>query len=97
MSDLIQLININPDQFKEQLAIAVKNELASVLAKFEPNHPERLLTRKETAKFFSCSLLTIDKWSSQGKIQPYQMGSLIYFKYSELMDALQTLQRRKSA
>jgi hypothetical protein len=39
------------------------------------------------------SLVTLWQWEKQGRISKYTMGGRTYFKYSELLAGLDTLQR----
>jgi len=49
----------------------------------------RLLTRKEAADLLSITLPTLHHWSKTGLIQAYYLGRRIYYKESELLNALQ--------
>jgi excisionase family DNA binding protein len=54
---------------------------------------EKLLTPKEAADLLRVSMVTIWQWEKQGRITKHSMGGRTYFKYSELMAGLDTLQR----
>jgi excisionase family DNA binding protein len=54
---------------------------------------EKLMTAKEAADLLRVSLVTLWQWEKQGRISKYSMGGRTYFKYSELMAGLDTLQR----
>jgi excisionase family DNA binding protein len=54
---------------------------------------EKLLTPKEAADLLRVSMVTIWQWEKQGRIAKHSMGGRTYFKYSELMAGLDTLQR----
>jgi excisionase family DNA binding protein len=54
---------------------------------------EKLMTAKEAADLLRVSLVTLWQWEKQGRIPKYAMGGRTYFKYSELMSSLETLQR----
>ncbi len=56
---------------------------------------EKLLTAKEAADLLRVSLVTLWQWEKQGRITKHSMGGRTYFKYSELMAGLDTLQRYK--
>ena len=56
---------------------------------------EKLMTAKEAADLLRVSLVTLWQWEKQGRIAKYAMGGRTYFKYSELMANLETLQRYK--
>jgi excisionase family DNA binding protein len=54
---------------------------------------EKLMTAKEAADLLRVSLVTLWQWEKQGRISKYSMGGRTYFKYSELLAGLDTLQR----
>jgi excisionase family DNA binding protein len=54
---------------------------------------EKLLTPKEAADLLRVSMVTIWQWEKQGRITKHSMGGRTYFKYSELLAGLDTLQR----
>ena len=54
---------------------------------------EKLMTAKEAADLLRVSLVTLWQWEKQGRISKYTMGGRTYFKYSELLAGLDTLQR----
>lgn len=56
---------------------------------------EKLLTANETAELLRVSLVTLWQWEKQGRITKHTLGGRTYFKYSEIMAALETLQRYK--
>lgn len=45
---------------------------------------KKLLTRKETAKFFDVTVRTITNWTSQGIITPTKVGGKVFFLKSDL-------------
>ena len=57
------------------------------------NLAEKLLTPKEAAELLRISLVTLWSWEKQARIVKHSMGGRTYFKYSELMGNLETLQR----
>lgn len=54
---------------------------------------EKLMTAKEAADLLRVSLVTLWQWEKDGRISKYTLGGRTYFKYSELMANLSTLQR----
>ena len=50
---------------------------------------ETLLRRKEVAKLFSVSLVTISQWMKSGKLPYHRINSRIFFKKSEVWSAME--------
>lgn len=66
---------------------------AELQAQKQTELQERLLTPKETADLLRVSLVTLWQWQKQDRIIKHQIGGRTYFKYSELMNSLETLKR----
>ncbi|MCP9765193.1 helix-turn-helix domain-containing protein [Lacihabitans soyangensis] len=55
------------------------------------NNPTELLTRKQAANFLHINLSTLWTWTNAKKIQAYGIGNRVFYKKSELLDALRPL------
>lgn len=64
-------------EFKTQQEINVNTEIG------------KLLTRKETAKLFGVSLVTLHEWVKTGKVKSFRIGKAVRFKEDDVMAALQ--------
>ncbi len=65
----------------------LKSFISDNLNKSEPEDTT-LMTRAEVSKFFQVNMSTVRNWSISGILQPYYMGDRVYFKRSEVMNAL---------
>jgi hypothetical protein len=87
----IQFIQFTPDEFKELISESVKNQfnaLSSQSKEYVKDEQKEFITRKETAKLFNVSLVTIHEWQNNGILKVYKMGNRSFFKYSELLETL---------
>jgi Helix-turn-helix domain len=59
---------------------------------------EKLLSPADTCKLFqpTISKVTLWNWTKEGKLQEHRIGGKVFYKYSEVMAALQTLKRYKT-
>jgi len=60
-------------------------------AKPAASEPERPMPQPEAIKFMGKSRQAFYKWRKKGIIKPYQIGGRIYYKPSELLEALKQL------
>lgn len=60
----------------------------------KPEAPE-YLTVNETATLLKVSPYTVREWTKAGKLIRYRISSRIRYKYSEVLDALQRINRPK--
>ncbi|MCM8568899.1 helix-turn-helix domain-containing protein [Gramella jeungdoensis] len=86
--DAILLNGIKPEDLKEEILQGVKDYLQEVLSEKTEKETSGLLTRQETANFFSIDLSTLHNWTNQGKLQSYGIGNRKYYKLSEIEGAL---------
>lgn len=76
----------------EQLAEALK-PLLTVQKESEPTQPENdLLTRAEVSKLLSINFTSIWKHTKSGKLKSYGIGNRVFYKRSEVLEAVKPLQ-----
>jgi phage antirepressor YoqD-like protein len=79
------IITLKVDDLKNIIDESVTNALTKVPQKTEE---ETLLKRIDVAKLFKISLVTLNQWMRDGRIVYHRINSRIFFKRSEVMDAL---------
>ncbi|MFM2018897.1 MAG: hypothetical protein RL007_2553 [Bacteroidota bacterium] len=78
----------------EQLRSLVNEEVSAAISKLpHQKEEEELLKRKQVAKLFSVSLVTISDWCKTGKLPFHRINSRIFFKKSEVLQAMQSTQK----
>jgi hypothetical protein len=88
--ETIQFIQTTPTELANLIAEAVRQEIRTLNRQVE-NKSEPLndlMTRKEVAKLFDVSLVTIHEWCKIEILKPYKVGKRTYFKRIEIMDVL---------
>ncbi|MBS1599509.1 MAG: helix-turn-helix domain-containing protein [Bacteroidetes bacterium] len=75
----------------------VKCATESILQKQNKELSEKLLSPSEACKLFqpSISKVTLDSWARKGLIKKHAIGGRVYFKYTEVMEALKSLKKYK--
>lgn len=84
----IQLVQITPEEFKNSILAGVRSELDLIKKQFQPKEPEIYMTRDEVAKMLQIDLSTLYHWVKKGKLSKYGIGHRVYFKRSEVENAL---------
>ena len=91
------ILSISLDEFE----IILKGWIFEVLKEFKESEssaktrlPE-LLTRKQTARFLGVSMVTLWKWSKEGKIQSYQIQGCPRYKRDEILKAIKEVKNLK--
>jgi hypothetical protein len=85
----ILLTQVTPVQLEQLISEAVGKKLEELKNYFAQSPSEtELLSREETAEFFGKCTSTIDNWRRDGKIIRYAIGNSVFFKKSELEQAM---------
>ena len=76
--------NITEDRFRELIREVIREEISGI------NHSETkdLIKAKEACDYLMISKVTLYKWMKQGRIIGYYLGTRLFFKKSELEQAL---------
>ncbi len=86
---------------KDDLESLIRETVEAVLTKhLSPTKPENrfstnYLSRKETATILRISLPTLSKWTYEGKIKAYRIGTRIRYKPDEVHNALEKVSTLK--
>lgn len=89
MVNVLQLENVNAQDFKNEILSEIKNIFSGFANTLQTNDADKLLTREETAKMLSISLVTLWDWTNKDILQAYRIGKKIRYKKSEVLEALQ--------
>jgi predicted DNA-binding transcriptional regulator AlpA len=90
MRETIQIENINSEDFKNQIINGVVEQMKNLAQNFTAKvEPDTLLTREETAKLLSISLVSLWSLTKQKTFPVYHIGKSVRYKKSEVLSALQ--------
>ncbi len=87
----IQLIQITPEELKNDILMGVKSQFDDLKNHFQPKEPNEYLTRQEVATLFNVDLSTIHNWCKSKKLNPLGIGKRVYFLRSEIEQSLKPL------
>ena len=88
MSGTIQFIQVTPEQLQEQFLKGVKFEIDALKSEFQPKQPTEYLTRNQVKEMFDVDLSTVHNWTKRGKLKAYGIGNRIYYKRTEIDQAI---------
>lgn len=83
----LELSQEDRDEIKE-----IKQEILDLKKNYTPRNPEVYVTREETADKFKVNLSTLWGWTKKGILKSYGIGGRVYYKLSEIEQALQPLE-----
>lgn len=86
--EIIQIESINAEEFKDEIIKGVIMALKELNFPIQNADENILLTREETAKMLSISLVTLWTWDKNDIIQSYRIGGKVRYKKSDVLNAL---------
>lgn len=86
--EIIQIESINAEEFKDEIIKGVIKALKELNFPIQNADENILLTREETAKMLSISLVTLWVWDKKDIIQSYRIGGKVRYKKSDVLNAL---------
>lgn len=86
-----QVVVVNPQEFQKELIDYIKCQFQKLEQKIVQNNSDELLTREETADFLKVNKSTLWSWHKQGKLTPSGIGKRVYYKRSDIENALKPL------
>lgn len=92
MQEKVILTSVCPKRLTEDILEGVQAKIDKLKAAFQPKEPTEYLTRREVAELLHVDLSTIHNWSKRGKLQPLGIGNRVYFKRSEVEQAIKPIQ-----
>jgi excisionase family DNA binding protein len=94
MNNQILLNGLSIDDFRS----IVNETVSSAIANFRPlettQEPDQLIKIDEVCKILNVSKVTVFAWKKAGLIPFYRISNKIYFKRSEVFEALKKINKR---
>lgn len=78
-------------QISHDRLLLLFKELEQKISDISIEKSEELLTPEQTADFFQKSKDTIENWTKKGYLKKYGIGGAVFYKKTELFDALQRI------
>ena len=94
--EILQIESTNTKDFKNEILIGVRKELRSFASSLQSTNEDQLLTREETSKMLSISLVTLWNWTRTDIIPAYRIGNKVRYKKSEVLTALKQMNKFSS-
>lgn len=90
---ILQIENTNTLDFKNEILNGVNDVLKGFANALQKNDQDVLLTREQTSKLLSVSLVTLWDWTRKDIIPAYRIGNKVRYKKSEVLDALKQMNK----
>ena len=94
MENQIQFIQTTPQKLSEFINEGVKIQLEKLKKELQNQEAiDDLLTRKEAYEFLKIDSSTLWHWTNKNKVKAYGIANRRYYKRSELIEALNPLNK----
>lgn len=93
---ILQIENTNTLDFKNEIMSGVSDVLKDFANTMQNNDQDKLLTRAETSKLLSVSLVTLWDWTRKDIIPAFRIGNKVRYKKCDVLNALQKMNNFKT-
>lgn len=90
---ILHIENTTVHDLKSDIINGVHKTLKNFTSNFQAKNDDQLLTREETAKMLSVSLVTLWKFTKDDIIPAYRIGNRVRYKKGEVLQAMQKMNR----
>ena len=84
------ILNTTPEELLRPIQ-ELKQQLEDLKRNLQPKEPEEYLSRSEVAKLLKVDISTVHNWGKAGKLRRHGLGNRVYYKRSEVEQAIQEL------
>lgn len=84
----LQLVTVTKVQLRNLISEELKQGLDGIKRELKQKEEDVILTREEAAKLLSVGESTLCRWTKKGILLPYGIGGRIYYKRSDIDNAL---------
>ena len=89
----VQFISVTPEQLQHAIIEGVKSQLQDLKKHFEPKAPTEYLTRRGVSELLTIDLSSVHNWTKKGILVSYQIGGRVFYKRSEIENAIVKLNK----
>ena len=90
---IVQFIQVTSEQLQDAIIEGVKTQLQDLKEHFEPKTPNEYLTRVEVSEMLKIDLSSVHNWTKKRILISYQIGGRVYYKRSEIENAIVELKK----
>ena len=90
---ILQIENTNTSDFKNEILAGMSDVLKSFANTMQNPDQDILLTREETSKLLSVSLVTLWDWTRKDIIPAFRIGNRVRYKNCDVLNALQKMNK----
>ena len=88
MQGNIQFIQVSPEELENRICNRFKVEIDNLKSEFQLMQPTEYVTRTYVKEWLAVDMSTIHNWTKSGKLKAYGIGNRIYYKRTEVEQAL---------
>lgn len=89
------MVLISSSELRNLLRSEINTALSQQLAGIHDQKNDELLKRSDVANMFGVSLVTVHAWINSGQLPSHRIGSRVFFKKLEVIEAMRHVKIRK--
>ncbi len=89
----IQFIGTTPEALFEHFDVSISKRFEEFKKGLNLKEPTEYLTRNEVSEMLKIDLSSVHNWTKKGILQAYQIGGRVYYKLSEIENAIVKLNK----
>lgn len=84
----IQFIGTTPEEVNKPVIELIQSVFEKMFMHLQPKQPTEYVTRNQVKTMFDVDLSTVHNWTKRGKLKSYGIGNRVYYKRSEVEEAI---------
>lgn len=88
----IQFVGITPDALADLIDTRLNERFKNVTEHLQPKEPTKYLTRNDVAEMLQIDISSVHNWTKKGILQAHQISGRVYYKRSEVENAIVKLE-----
>ena len=84
----VQLLGMTQEENNLPIFNYIDKKFDELKKSFQPKEPTEFLTRQEVSSLLKIDLSSVHNWTKKKILQSYQIGGRVYYKRSEVENAI---------
>lgn len=93
---VMQLHNVDPEDFKNEILSGVAKQFKSFSKNFQPKDPTIWIGRKEASEILGVTYPTLLDWNKKGILHPFKAGNRVRYRRNDIEQVLLSSNKKAS-
>ncbi len=93
---VMQLHNVDPEDYKNEILSGVAKQLEKFSKNFKPRDPNIWIGRKEAGEILGVTYPTLLDWNKKGILHPFKIGNRVRYRRNDIEQVLLSSNKKAS-